>query len=60
MKKVRVTFKPESFFINKIHTYENVIEVHYNYDNSGKIAIECENTGYVLPINQIQEFETFE
>lgn len=55
--KVRVKFKPFSKF-NKEEIFEDVVEVHYNYNNSGRIAIECEDTGYTYDLKEIEEFET--
>ena len=57
--KVRVTFKKESpVYPGKEEIFENVTEIHYNYNNSGRIAFECEDTGYTYQIEWITEFET--
>jgi len=58
---VKVKFKPNSKFnnCNYPEIFENVTEVHYNYNNSGRIAIELEDTGYTYDIDEIKEFETY-
>lgn len=57
---VRIQFKEESpVYPGKEETFEKVVEIHYNYNNSGRLAIECEDTGYAYKVDWILEFETF-
>ena len=35
--------------------FDTIREIHYNYDKSNKIAIECEDTGYTYNISDIDE-----
>ena len=56
--KVHIKFNNDSpFKPGEEEILENVVEVHFNYNNEGKIAFEQENTGCVYPISFIKEFE---
>lgn len=41
----------------KQENFEDVQEIHYNYNKSNRIAIECADTGYTYDINDITEIE---
>lgn len=56
--KVIIKFKSNSIYQGKTEIFENVVEIHYNYNNTGKIAIECQDTGFTYNICDIVEFET--
>jgi len=59
--KVRIKFNPDSpFKAGEEEILENLIEIHFNYNNSGKIAFEQEDTGCTYEINWIKEFETIQ
>lgn len=60
MFNVRIRFREDSpIYGGKVVIFENITEIHYNYENSGRIAFECEDTGYTYDIENILEFETF-
>ena len=55
--KVKVKFENED---GGEGIFKNVEEVHFNYESPVKdypLAIECEDTGYVYYLDQIDEFE---
>jgi hypothetical protein len=59
---IRIKFKEDIFGGVEI-TLENITEIHYNYKNqdqySHSVAFESDidSTGYVYPIDIIEEFE---
>lgn len=58
--KVIIKFKNDSKFAQCGATKENfedVQEIHYNYNGSKAIAFECEGTGYVYDFTDIKEME---
>jgi len=56
--KVNIQFNSNSpFRPGEKEILENVIEIHFNYNNEGRIAFEQEDTGCTYPINFIKEFE---
>lgn len=58
--KVFIKFVPNSLYYRqgvKTEQHENVKEVHYNYTESNRIAVECADTGYTYNINDIAEIE---
>ena len=55
---VDIKFKEDSpFKPGETEHLENVVEVHFNYNNEGRIAFEQEDTGCTYPISFIKEFE---
>jgi hypothetical protein len=64
--KVVVRFTENSKYgangVDLKETFEDVIEVHYNYPSPLKtrsVAIEMEDTGYTYALDDIAEFEVF-
>jgi hypothetical protein len=55
--KIDIKFNSKTPFNIKDEHFENVKEIHFNYNNEGKIAIELEDTGFVYSIDWIIEFE---
>jgi len=56
--KVDIKFKEDSpFKPGETEHLENVVEVHFNYNNEGRIAFEQEDTGCTYQISWIKEFE---
>jgi len=65
MKIVKIKFSEKSMFFRAGYaweTLENITEIHFNYDNSGRIAFESDSygTGYTYAIAEIAEFEAQE
>lgn len=38
-------------------TLTDIVEIHFNYDNHGRIAFEREHSGETIDISDIYEFE---
>ena len=58
--KVFVKFAQNSLYYRngiKQENFKDVQEVHYNYTESNRLAIECVDTGYNYNINDIAEIE---
>lgn len=62
--KVVIILRPEPWGKTEPITVvlRNVHEIHYNYNNSGRIAFESNihGTGILYDISQVMEFETEE
>jgi hypothetical protein len=59
--KVELKFFASSPFaangVDPVEVFEDVKEVHYNYNGRGMVAIELETTGYTYPLKYVEEFE---
>jgi len=55
---VDIKFKQDSpFKAGQEEHFKDVKEVHFNYNGSGRVAFESEDTGCTYDINWLEEFE---
>lgn len=54
--KVTLVFKENSIYEKKQETFNNITEVHSNYANSGRVAIESDihRTGFTYKIKDVE------
>lgn len=58
--KVKIKFNKNSEYFkhgDKTEIIDDIIEIHYNFNSSGRIAFECKYTGGTYLIKDIEEFE---